>query len=98
MKQGGKIGRYDKTYLEWKLHHFGRSEKAFLKSLTFDTRPELWEFAGDEEILGMSIPGRETSQGKCKWGNDLMSMKNHKKVNVARARGEWKKKERWMER
>lgn len=27
-----------------------------------------------------------------------MSMKNRKKVNVAGARGEWKKKERWMEK
>lgn len=54
--------------------------------------------AGHEEILGMSIPGRETSQGKCKWGNDLACMKNSKKVNVAGARSEWKKKERRMER
>ena len=75
----------------------GGQREPFL-SLTFDPRPKLWEFAGHEEILGMTIPGRETSQGKCKWGNDLACMKNCKKANVSGARGEWKKKERRMER
>lgn len=46
----------------------------------------------------MSIPGRETSQGKCKAGNDPGWVKNLKKASVVGARGEWREKEEWLER